>query len=191
MSYYYNYYAGYMLNGKIYPWGPYDAHGNLHAIISRSKSFASDLHHDFHRIRESEISSELRKEFEDDWKKVDIKYLSLNALPKNSFIKTGYFLINEVQAHESDYFDGFSNVLSPEIYAAKLQNELMLGKNQPKEDDKGYEYAEYNASDYMYYAYPDYGSKEYESHIIQAAIDMLPTYDLPPGAESVVLETEG
>lgn len=198
MSYYYNYYVGYQLNGKIYPWGPYDARNRLHEVISKSSSFASDLHYRFRNVKEEEISDELRKEFEyTNWKNektVDVNVLSLGDLPKGNFIKTGYFLIDEVKAYESsyaNYFDGFSDVLSPEVYAAKLQNELLLGKNQPKKDAEGNEYEEYNASDYMYYAYVDYKSEAYESYMIQEAIEMLRTYNLPTGAEFVVLETEG
>lgn len=196
MSYYYNYYVGYQLNGKIYPWGPYDARNRLREVISKSSSFASDLHYRFRDVKEEEISNELREEFEyTDWnneKKVDVKVLSLDGLPKGSLVKTGYFLIDEVKAYESDYyFDNFSDVLSPEVYAAKLQNELLLGKNQPKKDAEGNEYDEYNASDYMYYAYVDTKSEAYESYMIQAAIEMLRTYNLPDGAEFVVLETEG
>lgn len=197
MSYYYNYYAGYMLNNKIYPWGPYDRNGKLHAILSRSHSYASDLYKYFYTVEENAISDELRKEFEyknwDGSNVISVKYLQLEKLPTRSFIKKGYFLIKDVEAYESnkEYFEGFCDVLTSDIYAAKLQNELMFGKNQPKKDDEGYEYTEPNASDYMYFAYPDYETKEYESFLIREVFDMLNEYDLPSEAEFVVLETEG
>lgn len=198
MSYYYNYYAGYKLNGKIYPLGPYDAHGKLHSIVSKSRSYASDIHEMFSYVKNEEISDELRKEFEyTDWdnkKKIDVKYLPLEEMPEDNFVKTGYFLIDDVKAYESnnDYFEGFYDVLTPKIYAAKLQNELMFGKNQPKKDEEGNEYIEHNASDYMYYAYPDYESKEYESFLICQGINMLIKYSsLLTDVEYIVLETEG
>lgn len=198
MSYYYNYYIGYKRDGKIYPWGPYTAEGRLEPVLSRSRSFASDLYNKFHVVSDKEISEELRKEFEyEDWtktKRVDVKYLSEDDLPTGSYIKTGYFLIKDVEAYENDKygdFEGFYDVISPEVYAAKLQHEMMFGKNQPKKDDEGYEYTEPNASDYMYYAYPDYNTKEYESFFLRQLIDALCDVFAGRDVEYVVLETEG
>ena len=197
MSYYYRYYIGYKKDGKIYPWGPYNANGKLEPMINRSRSFASDLHEKFHTIYDKEISEELRKEFEyEDWnktKRIDVKYLPEKDLPTGSYIKTGYFLIKDVESYENDEygnFEGFYNVISPEVYAAKFQHEMMFGKNQPKKDDEGYEYTEPNASDYMYYAYPNYETKEYESFILRQLIEALRDYRLDNDIEYVVLETE-
>ena len=198
MSYYYNYYIGYKQDGKIYPWGPYTAEGRLEPVLSRSRSFASDLYNEFHVVSDKEISEELRKEFEyEDWtktKRIDVKYLSEDDLPTGSYIKTGYFLIKDVEAYENDKygnFEGFCDVISPEVYAAKLQHEMMFGKNQPKKDDEGYEYTEPNASDYMYYAYPDYNTEEYESFFLRQLIDALRNVFAGRDVEYVVLETEG
>lgn len=198
MGYYYNYFAGYKLDGKFYPLGPYDNKGKIHPIISRSASFASKLYRDFYVINDVEISDELRKEFEySNWKEekvCEVKYLPLLELPGGSFIQTGYFLINDVKQYELDQdydFDGFYDRLTPEVYAAKLQHEITFGKNQPQKDEEDEEYTEPNASDYMYYAYPDYHSEEYEADIIRQVIHMLDEYGLPEKAELVVLETEG
>ena len=198
MSYYYSYYIGYKKDGKIYPWGPYNAKGKLEPVISRSRSFASSLYENFHLVREKQVSEELRKEFEyeDDWtetKQIDVKYLLEKELPTGSYIKTGYFLIKDVEAYKNNKynFEGFFDVISPEIYAAKLQHEMVFGKNQPKVDiEEGYEYTEPNASDYMYYAYPDYNTEEYESFILRQAIDALRDYSME-NVEYVVLEIEG
>ena len=198
MSYYYSYYIGYKKDGKIYPWGPYNAKGKLEPVISRSRSFASSLYENFHLVREKQVSEELRKEFEyeDDWtetKQIDVKYLLEKELPTGSYIKTGYFLIKDVEAYKNNKynFEGFFDVVSPEIYAAKLQHEMIFGKNQPKVDvEEGYEYTEPNASDYMYYAYPDYNTEEYESFILRQAIDALRDYSME-NVEYVVLEIEG
>ena len=46
----------------------------------------------------------------------------------------------------------------------------------------------YSASDYMYYAYPDYQSREYESFLIRAAAGMLDEFE---ELEVIVLEMEG
>ena len=198
MSYYYSYYIGYKKDGKIYPWGLYNAKGKLEPVISRSRSFASSLYENFHLVREKQVSEELRKEFEyeDDWtetKQIDVKYLLEKELPTGSYIKTGYFLIKDVEAYKNNKynFEGFFDVVSPEIYAAKLQHEMIFGKNQPKVDvEEGYEYTEPNASDYMYYAYPDYNTEEYESFILRQAIDALRDYSME-NVEYVVLEIEG
>lgn len=195
MSYYYNYYIGYKKDGRIYPWGPYTADGKLRPVICRSRSFASDLHDYFRYVSEEEMSDELREEFEyEDWngsKRVEVKYISENELPNDDFIKRGYFLINDVKvkAYKGDFYDDFDDPISPEIYAAKLQHELTFGKNQPKKDCEGNEYIEPNASDYMYYAYPNYRAKEYESHILRQVLEALRTYT--DDVEFIILETEG
>lgn len=192
MSYYYQYYIGYKHNGKFYPWGPYDSNHVLKPVICRSKSFASDLHTEFCNISKTDYSPELLKEFKSDEYLSSIKYLPIIDLPNDSYIKTGYCLIKEVENYinSDDHFDnGFSSVLTPEIYAVKLQHEIMFGKNVPTKDEEGYEYCEPNASDYMYYAYVDEFSKEYEAFLIKQAWSTLLDYNMD--VEWVVLETEG
>lgn len=198
MSYYYNYYIGYRKDGKYYPWGPYDANGKLSPAVWKSRSFASDLHDRFFLIEEKEISNELRTEFEyEDWtgeKSVEVRCLAAKDLPDGSFIKTGYFLIEDVVQYEKyhDSFDLFYKSLPPQVYVAKMDHELKFGPNKPKKDELGEEYTEPNASDYMYYAYPDYDSEEYEAYILRHYVNNLEDYSLlKDGVEWVILETEG
>ena len=196
MSYYYNYCVGYLKDGKIYPLGPYTCDGKLKDVISKSRSFASDLHERFYPVKEEQISDELRKAFEyEDWngqKRVDVKYLPKEELPTGSFIKQGYFLIDEVKQYEEDGDEeNFSTPISSQIYTALLEKELKFGPNKPKKDCEGYEYTDPNASDYMFYMYPDYQSEEYEAALLREAVDSLESYDLTQVAEIVILETEG
>lgn len=199
MSYYYNYYIGYRHEDKIYPFGPYNSLGELKDVISRSSSFASDLHEDFYPIKEKEISDELRKEFEyEDWngnKTVKVKLLPIDELPSGSYIKNGYFLIEEVQRYEEDGgydFDGFYDHVSPAVYASMAQNEAQFGKPERRKNDYDEWYYPKTASDYMYYAYPDYESREYEAEMIRSVARMLEEFSKLPGdAELLALETEG
>ena len=198
MSYYYSYYIGYKLDGKIYPWGPYDADGNLKPVICRSRSFASDLHYYFLDIDKDSISEELTNEFKyndclGETRILNVKYLPENDLPSGSYIKHGYFLIDEVKQYNKgeDPLDCFSEVITPEVYAAKLQHEMTFGKNKPTKDRFGCEYTEPNASDYMYFAYPDYCTEEYESFVLRHMIDAMSNSELSKKAEYVILETEG
>ena len=201
MSYYYNYYIGYKSQGKIYPLGPYNSIGRLKDVISRSSSFASDLHEDFSCIKETEISDELRKEFTTkDWngnEVVAVKYLPISDLPTGSFVKKGYFLIEDVKRYEDNSddnwdFEGFYDCVTPTVYAAMLEHELKFGKPKRQKDDFGEWYTPKAASDYMYYAYPDYESKEYEAFMIRNVAEMLrPWSNFPEDAVLVALETEG
>lgn len=199
MSYYYNYYIGYKHDGKIYPLGPYDGNGRLQMVVSKSRSFASDLHEEFWFVKEDMVSDELRKEFEhENWKgekSVDVKYCPINDLPDGSFIKKGYFLISDVIRYEEsdEHEDLFYEKLTPVAYAAKSHNELIFGKPQPEKDIEGNEFEVHSASDYMYYAYPDYNSKEFEAFMIKQVAYSLGEYNrsLPEGYELVALETEG
>lgn len=199
MSYYYNYCVGYERDGKIYPLGPYDCFGKIRYVIEKSRSFASDLHDDFYPIKDEQVSDELRKEFEyEGWdgnKTMGIiKYLPIEEMPTESFIKTGYFLVDDVRQYEEnhDAWDLFYDKLSPTVYMSMLQNEITFGKQQPQKDDDGDYIETHSASDYMYYAYPDYSSREYESAVIRIMADSLHSYShFKNGEKLVILETEG
>ena len=200
MSWYISYYIGYeeQDSGIIKPYGPFTCEGKLKPAVEKSRSFASDLYKQFIPIPNDCISDELRKYFEyEDWegnKKIDVKYLNFEYLPNGHYIKSGYFPIEDVKAWEENDDDTlFYHIISPTIYAEKMKNELTFGKNQPKKDDEGDEYTELNASDYMYYAAPDYNSKEYEVFQLLEAIQMLDDSDFfkDDNKKIVILETEG
>jgi hypothetical protein len=209
MSYYYNYAIGYIFDDKIYPLGPYTAEGKLKDVVSKSASFASDLHEMFSTVPDEKISEELRKEFSyKNWKGEEVmqtvRYLPVSELPSGDFIKKGYFLIDDVVAYHKDEvpydFDGFYEWLSPEAYAAKVQNELKFGAPKTRKNDFGEEYTPHSVADYMYFAYPVYNCKEYEAFCLRLVADILDPYEhmldpyglsLKKGAKLVVLETEG
>ena len=199
MSYYYNYFIGYILEGKIYPLGPYTANGKRRDVVSRSRSFASDLHEDFYVIRDEMISDELRKDYEYETYEGEkemprLKYLRVSELPKESYIKKGYFLIRDVVLYEEGDGDSdelFYDRISPSVYAGMMKNEITFGKPADEYDAEGEKIERHSAGDYMYYAYPNYFSKEYEAEMLRVTAGMLDEYDLPKGSELVVIEDEG
>lgn len=195
MSYYYNYYLGYKYGGKMYVLGPFDNNGNLCSILVKSRSYASKLYEKFRKISDDEISDDIRKHFEyrDDYTGkniVDLKVLEVDKLPSGEFVKRGYVLIDDVKAYENGDDDVFYNVLSPTVYAAKADNERMFGKNEERTDEYGGKYHEPNASEYMYYAWVDRNSVEYESFIIADYYNTLVGYS-EDGIEYFVLLSEG
>ena len=197
MSYYYNYYIGFEKDGKLFPFGPYNSFGKFCSVLSVSASFASDLHSDFYKIKEDQISDELRKNFEyEDWngkKTVSVKYMDLNDLPFGSYMRSGYVLMSEVEEcreADTDFFE-FSVVLSPDVYAAKILYQCMFGKNALVEMPEGEYQREYNASEFMYFMWPDYHSKEYEAFLIRSVAAMLDEYRKDDFYKIVILETEG
>ena len=199
MSYYYNYFIGYMHDGKIYPLGPYTANGKRRDAVSRSRSFASDLHEDFHVIRDEMISDELRKDYEyktyeGEKKMPRLTYLMLSELPTESYIRKGYFLIRDVLLYEEGGVETdelFYDRISPSVYAAMMKNEITFGKPEDEYDAEGEKIEHHSARDYMYYAYSDYFSREYEAEMLRVTAGMLQEYDLPDGSELVVIEDEG
>jgi len=199
MSYYYNYFIGYILEGKIYPLGPYTANGKRRDVVSRSRSFASDLHEDFYVIRDEMISDELRKDYEYETYEGEkempkLKYLRVSELPKESYIRKGYFLIKDVVLYEEGDGDSdelFYDRISPSVYAGMMKNEITFGKPEDEYDAEGEKIEHHSARDYMYYAYPDYFSREYEAEMLRVTAGMLDEYDLPKGSELVVIEDEG
>ena len=199
MSYYYNYCVGYLSDKKIYPLGPYTKNHKLKYVLSRSRSFASDLYEEFCCIKDDAISDELRAEFEyKNWKgenEIAVKYLPVSDLPVGSFVKKGYFLVDDVKKYEFDescVSDLFFEYLTPSVYAAMVTNEMAFGKPDVKYDVEGEQLPSYTANDYMYYAYPDYHSREYEAFLLRVIADCLSGYrELPEDAVLVILETEG
>lgn len=199
MSYYYSYYLGYKdSKGKIIPLGPYDNEGKLKTVIERSRSFASDLHEDFREVQRKEVSEQFRKEFEyTDWdgKKTlaMVGVLPVKELPSGSYIKKGYFLISDVQAYEKDHdtWDLFYDCLTPEVYAQMVQNELTFGPPKKEVDCEGEDITPHSARDYMYYAYPDYSSREYEASFIRDVAYLYLDYSKVNEDNLYVIKTEG
>lgn len=205
MSYYYSYYIGYRdSSGKIYPYGPYDAFGKLYPVIERSRSYASDLHELFYIIPEDSISNELKSglgykdEGKDDYT-FHGKYLPLTDLPNGDYIKSGYFLIEDVKRYNKDDFDSedlFYNMITPDVYAEMLHNQLIFDNSiYEKEDIEGEKYVVPRASDYIRFSAPDYYSKEYEASIIRLTATTLDNWEFFHNKEDfhemVIIETEG
>lgn len=198
MSYYYNYYIGYRTpDGKIYPLGPFDANGVIHPALCRSRSYASALHHDFSCIPEEDVTNELRKALgyiesshKDNIQFDGGKWLTISDLPNGSFIKDGYFLIEDVMRYNRTGEADFCDCISKEVYAAKLQNEITFGPPLPETDEFGQDVTPNSCRDYMYFAYPNTESEEYEACVIKLAAETF-EFAVPKGATMVVIETEG
>ena len=203
MSWYYTYYVGFEREGKIYPFGPYTVEGKLRPVISRSRSFASDLHNRFYDISKEKVSEEFRNEFlkysegdEEELRDLSLlSYLPIDELPKGDYIKRGYFLTDEVEKYEEDPSNAYMTPpISPVVYAKKMEKEFRFGPNKPKKDEFGDEHIEPNASDYTYYAYPDYECEEYEAERIRNVAYSLYNYDYnfdKSGAKLVVILSQG
>ena len=157
------------------------------------------IHERFYNLSDDDASDELKERFPYCFKEkgqydTGMMILEADALPKGSFIKRGYYLIEDVSQYLSEdegYFDGFYDKLEPEIYAAKLLNESKVGPPQPQKDCEGNDYTPHAASDYMYFAYCDYESEEYEAHLLRSAMDAYEYADILKDAEIVILMTQG
>lgn len=185
MSVYYDYYLAYMKKGKLYPLGPFDRKQKWQSVIGKSQSFVSELHNEFYDCPKKLLGPEIKEKFTyTDWNNKEtlgtLKYLKLSELPEGSIIKRGYFLIDDVQRYEKDEYDLddiFYEYLSPTAYAAKAANESRFGKPDVKYDCEGNPFPNYSAGDYMYYAYIDQNSIEYESATIRQYVNNLIEFD--------------
>ena len=190
MSYYFSYYLGLMGDdGKIRPIGLFDENYEIYPIFSRSRSCASDLHDDFMKVRNDMFTEELKKKFAVQDKGIhytNLKYLMLDDLPSDSFIKSGYFLISDIEEYEKnggDSYDLFYDSLTPVVYQKASENELKFG---------GVKIGDHSIKEYAYYAYPDYYSKDYESFMIQSAFNAyLDSHIEIDRHKCAVLEEEG
>ena len=184
MSVYYSFYLGKQDGDKIVPVGPFDESGKLvpclfccgetyglrDYFIKTDKSILSDRFSNF-------------DEFE------DIYVCAYNELPNDSFIKSGYYLIDDVERYKDDesliyWGEIFYDRLSPEAYAAKMTSEIAVGPPSPYKDEFGNEIRPHSVSDYMYFSYIDYASKEYLSHEIKSVLDL---FVVNPGSDYVVI----
>lgn len=195
MSCYYTYYLGYRKDGKIYPFGPFDKDGRFQPVFYCSSSFASDLHNDFYFIIEDEFSDELRevfqyKDYDNNLKLREVKILDYKDLPSGSFIRSGYYLVRDVEKYQKDEdcWDIFYECMDPTIYAERLKNEIVLGPPKTEKDCEGNDVDTYTCGDYMYFCYPDYHCREYESWVIREMLDILKDYNIE---DYVVLLIEG
>ena len=196
MGWYVSYYLGYKTKeGKIYPFFPFDSTGKLHPIVTKSRSFASDLWERFERVTAEEVTEELKKHFpkgrEDNSDIPWCFWLDVNELPMGSVVKKGYYLQEDISRYENnkEYFDGFFEYLTPDEYVRKMESELKFGIPKPKKDCEGNELEMYSCGEYSYYAYVDTDSAEYEAFLIKRAIDSVEYADIPKGSRIVVLET--
>lgn len=195
MSYYYTYYLGVKKeDGKIYPYGPFDNKGKLETVLSKSRSFASNLYERFETVKPEIFSTELYKSLlitdyyeeimnqensrEALEKSIDIKVLPLSALPAGDFIKEGYILYDQIDESYEDYWP----ILSPHEYAERLKNHFMFKDKEKPEDEED------DIQRYVYHKWMDRTCEEYDSWIIRMMAD---TFWLLEKGEIVVLETEG
>lgn len=183
MSSEYIYYLGYIDNKtkKVHALGPFNDKGELRSVFWRTPSTVSDLPEMFRLVKIDEMDNYIKdtythKSSYDDENLVSNLYmLNYDKLPNNDYIKRGYYLIEDVKKYEenNDTEELFYDNISSEVYAEKLKNELLFGKPAPEKDCEGFEYTPKAASDYMWFAFPDYFCEAYESHLLKSYMESL------------------
>lgn len=167
MSTYYEYYIGYKTTDKIYhAFGPYTKDHRLVPALVKSRSFASDLHCEFSNLSIDEIDDELKEKFvyknHNGRDRIDLKYLKESNLPGTNFIKSGYFLTNEIiecmtnndLLYNADYY--FSEYYTESEYAIKLEAAVKRNDEETINELKKF----------SFFSYPKYNSVEYDSFIL-------------------------
>lgn len=172
MSTYYSFYLGKQDGDKIIPIGPFDRSGKLvPSLFCCGDTYG--LRDYFMRIDKSKLSDDFGNfdEFE------EISICDYKDLPGDSFVKSGYYLIEDVERYKQNenliyWGEIFYDHLSPEVYAAKMSTELALGPPKLYKDDFGEEIQPHSVADYMYFTYIDYASEEYLSHEIKSVLSL-------------------
>ena len=182
MSTYYSFYIGYKTkDGKYHAYGPFDKFIKLCPVLTKSRSFISNLHHEFAKIEVDEMDYYLESQFTDS---VDNKekysilyYLTFDKLPDGDYLKRGYYDINEVtECLKYDEFD-FSDYYTIEEYAARLSQAISSNNSEEVERLKKY----------VYFSYPDTHCEEYDSAIIRHAVSytgLFTEYDIEENVKS-------
>lgn len=182
MSWYYNLFIGRKIKDGIELVGPYDNKGKIRAVYTRNRH--CPFENDFIRYDGEELKEKLYSDL--------VSILPYNNLPTGDFIKSGYFLIEDVEQYLKDREteDIFYDKLTPEAYAERLKTEAILGPPRPKKDIEGNEYEVHSCMDYMYFAYQDYESDEYVAFMIRWIIGILDPYNFERD-DIVVVMCEG
>lgn len=200
MSWYYTYYIGIKRqDGKIHLLGMYDGSGRLFPVVEKSRSFESGFSDKFRRIKQEEVSDELKDKFNWNIENGYCKVLPFNEIGNTDYIKRGYFLIEDVNTyisgeHENavDLGELFVDYLEPTAYAGKMLAERCgIIKYRHVDDDEECEPQWHSYTDYMYFAYPSYGSAEYDAFLVEQACCMLEDYTNNKAEDMYVILTEG
>lgn len=214
MSTYYSYYIGYkdeQGDNLIHPLGPFDADGKLHPAGEWSRSWCPGFRNMFYRSAANEYSGEFvdaikttydsqdEEVFDNDGFTSEMDWIYLSELPSGDYIKSGYFLIDDVRNYLAvnnndrvELLDElFFDKVTPVAYNGMCDSELKFGKKEPTKDELGFVIQHNNASDYMYFAYEDTNCDAYKAHVIKVVADVYESYKLPKGAKKVVIQTIG
>jgi len=173
MSTYYNFYIGYTEkdNKIIHPYGPFNSFNELYPILTKSRSFISDIYHEFIHSDIDELDDTLKEKF--TYKstlnnKIEntLYYLDINDLPDSDFMKDGYFPIDDIIAYfeekESEYDEFYySDRISTESYSIQLETAI---KSDNKEEIE-------RLKKYTYFRYLDRNSIEFDSFLIKKSFD--------------------
>jgi len=184
-------------SGLIYPLGPFDDKGDLKCVLWKSRSYYTDLQELFTPVSKEQISDELIISVYSKCEDINttkgelgngdyysFHYCPIDMLCSIDYIKSGYYLLEDIKKYERSLtkhyeFDGFYDCLSPQLYCHMLASENSSKHiREFDEDCAGTKYRVRHTSDYAYYMYPDYDSKEYEAYILKTVADiLLPSYD--------------
>lgn len=169
----YHYYLGYKNNkdGLIYPIGPYNCNGKLCSVewhCSRDSDLKYSMNYLTRELCSEELLQDLLGKEINSWSDNDIsqylKWLPFDELPTGSPMRSGYYLIDEVIMYQDgkvELEDVFYDHLTPEAYAAKMANELVLGVPEDDVDCEGFPIKNHSANDYMHFTYIDEYCDEY------------------------------
>lgn len=193
MSTYYDYYLGARerSTGKFNIIGPYDNKGELRAVCTCCglSDSEAEFHSSLYLLSTLDMEDGMKNEIlgkaadDPDWEPIygsDVKmvsYLPFSELPVGSYYKAGYYPESEVvfyQRNQKIYDeDLFNSMLTPEVYAEKMKNELIFGKKGPELDCEGNSVPTLNACDYIYAALPDRHCGEYIANCMRLMSEIL------------------
>ena len=180
MSWYYDYYLAEKNpeTGLYEPLGPFDKDGKWLCAVSRSRSFASDMHERFDALHEEQCDENLLHHLRTSWGgDIDWHYVTiapLSELPKGDILKRVYVRVSDIEHIEHDgYFDYWPDEISVDEYVARKQAQLEFNC-EPLKDCEGNELTP--IWEYTYYPYISTEGEEYEAYLIRIAAGLFDTW---------------
>lgn len=157
MSLCYEYYLGLLdiRTNKIDTLGVYDCDGLIHPVLNLYSSNTT-LYMKFSKICCNMFTDRAKSDL-GLTNETNVSFAYLDSLKESNYIKSGYFLIDDIDEYEKsdgDPFGLFEDYLTPVSYIAKKENGC-------------------DVSMYSYYAYPDYYCDAYDIDYILRVYDTI------------------
>lgn len=205
MSTYHTYYLARRMRatGMVSPSAPFDESGHMMCLMSRSRSFASDLWSVMDALPESQMDDALKREFTyTDWTGEEtiasLRVMALSEMSATDPFMRGYVPAQDlIDARIDDDFHEYADVLDEARFAAfcmaysRNKRSRRVWIHDVESDDA--KLCDLTPDDYCFHMWVDRTSRQYDMWVLKRTAEDLGDlfWSTRDGYELVVVECEG